>query len=1033
MRPLCYLALLASSSGISIVQRRVGNAVHIAVYDHDLAINATLSRHSALFHPSYREISIVGDEHVVTRDRPRDSHYRGAVSGAVDGRSATGRATATFVGDRLSTLVARAPGVPTVEVAWQNGRYVRVAVAGDGVFGEPFLATTGDGPSGGDGVEWEADGLRRNLRTGECRSGPTKYVSIVAFNDAARYARLGQDVEANTAAVFDLVHSIYTDGAPYGLYDGDVMTCRVAPVLAGQITWRDGNPNGVDYVAGAACQRANCAREACSSDEVSSSCLLESFTAYVRDHRKKLETALGVAIDNAQLLTARNLGGATIGLAWTGGMCNQLGQSAAVDQSSFPSSAFLATIVAHELGHNLGMPHDAGGRNLMAPSASTGEPSGVEMQFSRESKRSAAKFLETAYGRGWTAACLEDVVEEVPWDNPNCGDGVVDAGEDCDPGIGEDECCTARCRLRPGCECAVADACCSEEGLFLPSGTTCRPARDATCDSEERCTGASGNCPTDFYAEPGTECVDLSLDGTEVEGMCYRGTCVSPEDNCEGLFRFGEAATVVCPSLSSCAAIACKPREEERFCVVSTLPAADGTPCGPGKQCFSQTIDAGDGGVEGDSDARCIDSTELYLYHWDLGPDGCGENAVCVDQEGLAVTRDLCDDGTGRGPPPPPPRCGDDDAGSELDDDYRGGGGGGGNGGGGGGNIGAGGGGGDDDDDAAARQLFAVWIGVAVALVVLSIALCFAPQCVSSCKGRKRGGVWAEVVEAPPRHPGSRGFEPEENRSAASRFSRAQTAPVVARPVGPDTVRHVQSYPDPSYDERAAREAERAEYERRALEAAARASLASDAERQAVLARRREAARRKESEELERAVAASLGPPPGDARRRPALERRPSAPSYDDPPPPPPPLGRNPFRSSATSDEVSPMHGRYDSGPRGRYDSGSRGAGGGRYDSGPHGAGSDGGAGGDGGENPFRAPPPYPVRGAYPSADDHGDAYAAAPPPNPYRDPYADREREDYEDALARSRGEPPRRGRSAEPVGTEEWHRQQLARELDL
>mmetsp|Transcript_5462 Transcript_5462/g.17240 ORF Transcript_5462/g.17240 Transcript_5462/m.17240 type:complete len:423 (-) Transcript_5462:49-1317(-) len=153
----------------------------------------------------------------------------------------------------------------------------------------------------------------------------------------------------------------------------------------------------------------------------------------------------------------------------------------------------------------------------------------------------------------------------------------------------------------------------------------------------------------------------------------------------------------------------------------------------------------------------------------------------------------------------------------------------------------------------------------------------------------------------------------------------------------------------------------------------------------------------------------------------------------DDPPPPPPPLGRNPFRSSATSDEVSPMHGRYDSGPRGRYDSGSRGAGGGRYDSGPHGAGSDGGAGGDGGENPFRAPPPYPVRGAYPSADDHGDAYAAAPPPNPYRDPYADREREDYEDALARSRGEPPRRGRSAEPVGTEEWHRQQLARELDL
>ena len=39
---------------------------------------------------------------------------------------------------------------------------------------------------------------------------------------------------------------------------------------------------------------------------------------------------LGVEIDNAHLLTARNLGGATIGLAWTGGMCDALGRSSAV-------------------------------------------------------------------------------------------------------------------------------------------------------------------------------------------------------------------------------------------------------------------------------------------------------------------------------------------------------------------------------------------------------------------------------------------------------------------------------------------------------------------------------------------------------------------------------------------------------------------------------------------------------------------------------------------------------------------------------
>ena len=107
---------------------------------------------------------------------------------------------------------------------------------------------------------------------------------------------------------------------------------------------------------GAACETSSCAEQRCGPDEVSSSCLLDSFTEYVRDNRDALERALGVEIDNAHLLTARNLGGATIGLAWTGGMCDALGRSSAVEQSAFSSKAFVGTIVAHELGHNLRPP-----------------------------------------------------------------------------------------------------------------------------------------------------------------------------------------------------------------------------------------------------------------------------------------------------------------------------------------------------------------------------------------------------------------------------------------------------------------------------------------------------------------------------------------------------------------------------------------------------------------------------------------------------------------------------------------------------
>src|SRR5262245_3686617 len=62
-----------------------------------------------------------------------------------------------------------------------------------------------------------------------------------------------------------------------------------------------------------------------------------------------------------------------------------------------------------------------------------------------------------------------------------CGNGIVEAGEDCDPGVGQESpCCdAATCRFRRGAVCDPASsACCNNDCTFAPSTRVCRPSRD---------------------------------------------------------------------------------------------------------------------------------------------------------------------------------------------------------------------------------------------------------------------------------------------------------------------------------------------------------------------------------------------------------------------------------------------------------------------------------------------------------------------------------------------------------------------------
>lgn len=84
-----------------------------------------------------------------------------------------------------------------------------------------------------------------------------------------------------------------------------------------------------------------------------------------------------------------------------------------------------------------------------------------------------------------------------------CGNGIVEKGEDCDPGSGvESDCCDSKtCKFKGNAVCdPLSSACCTETCNFAPSTKVCRPSRDAKCDTAETCTGTSASCPPDVIA-----------------------------------------------------------------------------------------------------------------------------------------------------------------------------------------------------------------------------------------------------------------------------------------------------------------------------------------------------------------------------------------------------------------------------------------------------------------------------------------------------------------------------------------------------
>ncbi|KAJ7480067.1 zinc metalloprotease, partial [Mycena galericulata] len=292
--------------------------------------------------------------------------------------------------------------------------------------------------------------------------------------------------------------------------------------------------------------------------------------------------------------------GSEVGIAWLA----TLQQSASGSAPSVVSGTAVTTggltewqVVAHEVGHNFGAIHDcadgcnstticcpltsstcdANAKFIMSPVAETGES-----VFSQCSLGNICSLM-TGVSRTNTT-CLQDPSNNVETISLQmCGNGIVESGEDCDPGEGvTSPCCDSKtCKFTNNAVCDPdSSPCCTAQCGFAPSSQVCRPAKDPQCDIAETCTGNSSSCPSDVVVPNGKSCGANGL-------ACASGQCTSVALQCQQLGA-SMNLTTACPTQSSSTCqVSCQDPTQSNQCILLTALLVDGSPCGYGGICAS--------------------------------------------------------------------------------------------------------------------------------------------------------------------------------------------------------------------------------------------------------------------------------------------------------------------------------------------------------------------------------------------------------------------------------------------------------------
>lgn len=269
----------------------------------------------------------------------------------------------------------------------------------------------------------------------------------------------------------------------------------------------------------------------------SSDAILESFKKWVQEQKRSTDNTIATrrwrSQDAAHLVMPENTWSdtSTLGKAWTSALCGTF--SNGVNEDHRDSHLGVATTMAHELGHNLGLNHDSadcGCHDCIMASTAGFTPPDDWSQCSRD----------TLEAKLPTWPCLADTPQpELIYGEPVCGNGLLEKGEDCDCGTQDQaqcnsECCNAaKCKFNEGANCDSSDGPCCHKCRLQPPGTTCRDST-SECDLPEYCSGYHARCPSNVFKRNGEECTD--------SGRCMAGSCQRRDTHCA--YMYGDGATV---------------------------------------------------------------------------------------------------------------------------------------------------------------------------------------------------------------------------------------------------------------------------------------------------------------------------------------------------------------------------------------------------------------------------------------------------------------------------------------------------------
>jgi hypothetical protein len=172
-----------------------------------------------------------------------------------------------------------------------------------------------------------------------------------------------------------------------------------------------------------------------------------------------------------------------------------------------------------------------------------------------------------------------------------CGNGIVEPGEDCDPGQNNNSaCCDSKtCKFKSGAVCDPLNGpCCQSNCQFSSSQQICRPAVDQECDEAERCTGNNVHCPVDKFADNGKSC------GASGKGLkCAAGMCTSRDEQCKAQGTSLGLTKSCPPAVTMDCKISCVDPTGRADCIILSTNFVDGSECGYGGKCSGGVCKSG--------------------------------------------------------------------------------------------------------------------------------------------------------------------------------------------------------------------------------------------------------------------------------------------------------------------------------------------------------------------------------------------------------------------------------------------------------